>query len=116
LVEPTVYTDVDNSMTIAREEVFGPVLVVLRFATEEEAIAVANDSDFGLAAGIWTANLSRAHRVAAALEAGQVYVNDWLTGLVEGPFGGVKQSGYGREKGLEALRHYSQTKFVAVKL
>ncbi|MBB3085538.1 aldehyde dehydrogenase family protein [Geodermatophilus sabuli] len=116
LVEPTVYTDVTNSMTIAREEIFGPVLAVLRFSTEDEAIAIANDSEFGLAAGIWTSDVARAHRVAARLEAGQVYVNEWLTGLVEGPFGGNKNSGYGREKGMEALRHYTQTKFVAVKL
>jgi len=116
LVEPTVYTDVTNTMTIAREEIFGPVLAVLRFSTEEEAVAIANDSEFGLAAGIWTGDIARAHRVAARLEAGQVYVNDWLTGLVEGPFGGNKNSGYGREKGMEALRHYTQTKFVAVKL
>jgi aldehyde dehydrogenase (NAD+) len=116
LVQPTVYTDVTNSMAIAREEIFGPVLAVLRFSTEDEAIAIANDSEFGLAAGIWTSDIARAHRVAARLEAGQVYVNEWLTGLVEGPFGGVKNSGYGREKGMEALRHYTQTKFVAVKL
>jgi aldehyde dehydrogenase (NAD+) len=116
LVQPTVYTDVTNTMAIAREEIFGPVLAVLRFNTEDDAIAIANDSEFGLAAGIWTSDVARAHRVAARLEAGQVYINEWLTGLVEGPFGGMKNSGYGREKGLEALRHYTQTKFVAVKL
>ena len=116
LVQPTVYTDVTNTMTIAREEIFGPVLAVLRFSSEEEAVGMANDSEFGLAAGIWTSDIARAHRVAARLEAGQVYVNDYLAGLIEGPFGGVKNSGYGREKGMEALRHYTQAKFVAVKL
>ena len=79
-------------------------------------ILIWNDSSYGLAAGLWTRDLSRAHRVAARLEAGQIYVNEWITGPVEMPFGGYKQSGYGREKGIEALHHYTQVKCVTIKL
>jgi aldehyde dehydrogenase (NAD+) len=115
-VPPTIYTGVDNSMRIAREEVFGPVLAVIPFDTEEEAVAIANDSDFGLVSGLWTQDISLALRVADLLETGQVFINTWLAGGVETPFGGYKQSGYGREKGVEALHHYTQVKSVTVAL
>lgn len=115
-VPPAIFTGVDNSMRIAREEVFGPVLAVIPFDEESEAVSITNDSDYGLAAGVWTRDISRALRVSDALEAGQVHVNTWLTAAVETPFGGYKESGYGREKGLEALHHYSQLKCVTVAL
>ena len=115
-VEPTIFADVDNSMRIAQEEIFGPVLCILRFDDEDEAIRIASDTRYGLVAGLWTRDLGRAHRVAAQLEAGQVFVNEWFAGGVETPFGGYKESGFGREKGLEGLRHYTQTKTVTARL
>ena len=115
-VPPTVYADVTPQMRLFREEVFGPVLAVIPFEDEAEAIRLANDTDYGLAAGIWTQNLSRAHRVAAAIEAGQIYINEYQAGGVETPLGGFKMSGFGREKGIEALHHYTQLKCVTIRL
>lgn len=115
-VQPTIYAGASNSDRLAREEIFGPVLVVIPFADEAEAIAIANDSDYGLVAGLWTQNVGRAHRVSAQLQAGQVFVNEYFSGGVETPFGGYKQSGIGREKGIEALHHYTQVKSVTIAL
>ncbi|MBN9887900.1 aldehyde dehydrogenase [Salipiger abyssi] len=115
-VAPTIFTGVWNDMRIAREEVFGPVLAVIPFETEEEAIALANDSDFGLGAGIWTRDISRVHRVAAALEAGSVWVNSYKGGSQISPFGGYKMSGLGREGGMEMIRDYLQVKSVWLNL
>ena len=103
-------------MTIANDEVFGPVLSVLKFRTEEEAIRIANGTPYGLVAGVFTSDIDRAMRATRGLRAGQVFVNEWYAGGVETPFGGFGKSGYGREKGREALLNYVQTKNVAIKL
>jgi betaine-aldehyde dehydrogenase len=113
-VQPTVFADVTDGMTIAREEVFGPVMAVLDFDTEDEAIARANATEFGLAAGVFTADLTRAHRVIAALQAGTCWINAYNLTPVEAPFGGVKSSGVGRENGQAAVAHYTQVKSVYV--
>ncbi|MDR9411959.1 MAG: aldehyde dehydrogenase family protein [Haloferacaceae archaeon] len=115
-VEPTVLAEVTPEMAIAREEVFGPVLPILRVAPEDDPVALANDSPYGLVAGVFTHDVTRAHRVAAALEVGTVYINTWWGDTNQTPFGGVKHSGIGRAKGLAALESYLQTKHVAVGL
>lgn len=115
-VKPHLLTDVRNDYEVAREEVFGPVQSVIRVADEEEALAVANDSKYGLAAGVFTASLTKSHRLAAELEAGQVQVNRYPAGGVDTAFGGYKESGLGREKGLAALHHYTQLKTVIIDL
>jgi acyl-CoA reductase-like NAD-dependent aldehyde dehydrogenase len=111
-VEPTIFSRVDNSMRIAQEEVFGPVLSVIRFGSEEEAIRIANDVRFGLAAGVWTRDVSRMLRVAEAIRAGTIWVNTYRAISYVSPFGGYKDSGLGRENGQEMIKEYLQTKSV----
>jgi betaine-aldehyde dehydrogenase len=113
-VAPTVFADMTDDMTIAREEIFGPVMSVLDFEHEDEVVARANATPFGLAAGVFTSDLARAHRVVARLEAGTTWINAYNLTPVEAPFGGVKASGIGRENGRAALEHYSQWKSVYV--
>lgn len=115
-VEPTVFTDVNPSHRIFREEIFGPVVVIVRFSTEEEAIALANDTTYGLGSAVFTTNLERAHRVAAEIEAGMVWINSSQDCDARVPFGGVKQSGIGRELGEAGLEAYSQIKAVHVNM
>jgi aldehyde dehydrogenase (NAD+) len=115
-VEPTVFADVDPEMRIAQEEIFGPVLTVLTFSDTEEAVDIANGTEYGLTAGVFTGDVSRAHTLARRLEAGNVYINGWFGDTNQTPFGGYGKSGIGREKGLEALESYLQTKNVAVDL
>jgi len=115
-MRPTVFRDVSPEMCIAQVEVFGPVLAIIPFDTEEQALAIANGTDFGLVAGVFTQDISRAMRCARRLKAGQVFVNEWYAGGIETPFGGVGLSGFGREKGQEALYSYVRTKNVAIRV
>ena len=115
-VSPTVFDECRDEMTIVREEIFGPVMTVLEFTDEAEVIARANATDFGLAAGVFTTDLSRAHRVIARLEAGTCWINHYNVTPIELPFGGVKMSGLGRENGHAAIEHYTQLKSVYVAL
>jgi betaine-aldehyde dehydrogenase len=115
-VMPTVFTECTDGMKIVREEIFGPVMSVLRFDGEEEAVDRANATTFGLAAGVFTRDLARAHRVAARLEAGVCWINNYNVTPIEMPFGGMKESGIGRENGQAAIEHYTQLKSVFVEL
>ncbi|WP_063041506.1 aldehyde dehydrogenase [Nocardia pseudovaccinii] len=109
-VQPTVFSDVTNDMRIAREEVFGPVAVVIRFADEDDAVSIANDTAFGLAAGVWTRDIARAHRMIRRLRAGTVWINNYRKTNHVAPFGGFKESGIGRENGIHAIEEYTETK------
>lgn len=115
-VKPTIFYDVDPKSHLAQNEVFGPVLAVIPFDTEEEALEIANGTDLGLASGLWTQDISRAHRVAKRLIAGTVWVNTYRASAAQAPFGGMKQSGYGRERGTEALLEYTRTKNTMIDL
>ncbi|SIS61369.1 betaine-aldehyde dehydrogenase [Neptunomonas antarctica] len=115
-VQPTVFADCTDDMPNVKEEIFGPVMSILRFSDEEEVIRRANDTEYGLAAGVFSTNFSRAHRVIARLEAGICWINTWGASPAEMPVGGYKQSGIGRENGIETLNHYTQIKSVFVEL
>jgi acyl-CoA reductase-like NAD-dependent aldehyde dehydrogenase len=114
--EPTIFTGVTPRMTIFREEIFGPVLVVTAFDTEDEAVAAANDTDYGLSAGVWTTSLSKALRVSSRLEAGAIWVNTWFASLDSAAGGGRKLSGVGVEGGVPGLEEFTVVKHVAVSL
>ena len=114
--EPTIFTDVDNSMRIAQEEIFGPVMCAIPFDTEEDAVRIANDVEYGLAAGVWTNDLARAHRVSRAITAGTVWVNTYGEVQMSVPYGGMKQSGNGRSLGEESIHELTQTKSVWMKI
>ena len=115
-IEPTMFSNVDNKMAIAADEIFGPVLSVLTFENMEDAISIANDTPYGLAAGIWTTDLSKAHKMAKAVRAGSIWINQWDGGDMTAPFGGFKQSGNGRDKSLHAFDKYTELKATWIKL
>ncbi len=115
-VEPTVITDLPIHCRVNKEEIFGPVCTITPFENEDEVVALANDTDYGLSASVWTKDVGRAHRVADRINAGTVWINCWLVRDLRVPFGGMKQSGVGREGGLEALRFYTEPKNVCVRV
>jgi aminomuconate-semialdehyde/2-hydroxymuconate-6-semialdehyde dehydrogenase len=115
-LQPTVFEGLGPECRTNREEIFGPVVTLQSFESEEEALDLANASDYGLAASLWTSDLSRAHRFSAQIETGIVWVNCWLLRDLRTPFGGVKSSGVGREGGFEAMRFFTEAQNVCVKV
>jgi aminomuconate-semialdehyde/2-hydroxymuconate-6-semialdehyde dehydrogenase len=115
-IEPTVFEGLPHDCRTNQEEIFGPVVTLTPFDTEKEVLGYANSTEYGLSATIWTENLTRAHRVSAAVHSGIIWVNCWLYRDLRTPFGGMKNSGVGREGGFEALRFFTETKNVCVKL
>ena len=113
-MQPTILEGLGPECNINQEEIFGPVITLQRFSSEAEAIALANDSDYGLAATIWTQDASKAHRVASQIESGIAWINCWLVRDLRTPFGGVKSSGVGREGGFEALRFFTEPQSVCI--
>ena len=114
--DPTIFKGVSNDMRIAREEIFGPVMSTITFSDEAEALAIANDTNYGLAAAVWTRDINKAYKFARAMRAGSVYVNCFDFGDVSLPFGGYKESGFGRDKSLHALENHTQLKTTFVNL
>lgn len=114
--QPTIFGQVTQKMTIAREEIFGPVLSVIRFKTEEDLIAMVNDTPYGLVSALWTKDIERAHRMARQIDAGSVWINDYNCFDSASPFGGVKESGWGREMSHDALNEYTRVKSVWIHL
>ena len=115
-IEPTVFAGVQDDMKIARDEIFGPVMSIMKFRDLEEVIPRANDTTFGLAAGVWTRDIAKAHAIANHVKAGTVWVNCFHAFDAAAPFGGFKQSGIGREMGEYALQHYTEIKTVTIRL
>ena len=113
-IQPTIFTDVDNKMRIAQEEIFGPVVVIIKFKDDDEAVKISNDSEFGLAAGIWTSNDERALAIAKRLRTGTVWINEYHLLADRAPFGGYKQSGVGREFGVDGLKEYTEAKHIHI--